>query len=47
MIKGNYIRFDWAIKRLLRNKADFVVVNGFISSLLGEPVFRTTKSLKY
>ncbi|MDR3246182.1 MAG: Rpn family recombination-promoting nuclease/putative transposase [Prevotellaceae bacterium] len=36
--KDNYIRFDWAIKRLLCNKADFVVVNGFLSSLLGEPV---------
>ena len=30
----NYIRFDWAIKRLLRNKADFDVVNGFLSCLL-------------
>jgi predicted transposase/invertase (TIGR01784 family) len=38
MSKNNYIRFDWAIKRLLRNKTDFVVVNGFLSSLLGEPV---------
>jgi predicted transposase/invertase (TIGR01784 family) len=38
MANNNYIRFDWAIKRLLRNKADFVVVNGFLSSLLGEPV---------
>jgi predicted transposase/invertase (TIGR01784 family) len=32
----NYIRFDWAMKRLLRRKADFVVINGFLSSLLGE-----------
>ncbi|MDR3244977.1 MAG: Rpn family recombination-promoting nuclease/putative transposase, partial [Prevotellaceae bacterium] len=32
----NYIRFDWAMKRLLRQKADFVVINGFLSSLLGE-----------
>ena len=23
----NYIRFDWAIKRLLRNKADFGAIN--------------------
>ncbi|MDR2850022.1 MAG: Rpn family recombination-promoting nuclease/putative transposase, partial [Verrucomicrobiota bacterium] len=33
-----YIRFDWAIKRLLRHKADFVVVEGFLSSLLGYSV---------
>jgi predicted transposase/invertase (TIGR01784 family) len=28
------IRFDWAIKRLLRNKANFVVLEGFLSELL-------------
>ena len=33
-----YIRFDYAIKRLLRHKADFVVVEGFLSSLLGEDI---------
>ncbi|MDR3269289.1 MAG: Rpn family recombination-promoting nuclease/putative transposase, partial [Tannerella sp.] len=39
MSKGkNYIRFDWAMKRLLRQKADFVVINGFLSSLLGEKI---------
>ena len=32
----NYIRFDWAMKRLLRNKANYVVLEGFLSSLLGE-----------
>ena len=25
----NYIRFDWAIKRLLRNKANHAVLEGF------------------
>ena len=25
------IRFDWAIKRLLRQKANFVVLEGFLS----------------
>ena len=29
------IRFDWAMKRLLRNKANFVVLEGFLSELLG------------
>lgn len=28
------ILFDWAIKRLLRNKANFVVLEGFLSELL-------------
>ncbi|SFC37941.1 conserved hypothetical protein (putative transposase or invertase) [Flexibacter flexilis DSM 6793] len=28
------IRFDWAIKRLLRNKSNFVVLEGFLSELL-------------
>ncbi|MEY4540806.1 MAG: hypothetical protein RLZZ306_2563 [Bacteroidota bacterium] len=28
------IRFDWAIKRLLRNKANFGVLEGFLSELL-------------
>ena len=30
-----YIRFDWAMKRLLRNKANYVVLEGFLSSLIG------------
>lgn len=34
----NYIRFDWAIKRLLRNKANHAVLEGFLSSLLGKKV---------
>ena len=38
MAEERYIRFDWAIKRLLRHKADFVVVEGFLTSLLGEPL---------
>jgi len=29
-IMGNYIRFDWMIKRLLRNKSNFVVLEGFL-----------------
>ncbi|HAK78476.1 MAG TPA: hypothetical protein DCM71_16570 [Runella sp.] len=28
------VRFDWAIKRLLRNKTNFVVLEGFLSELL-------------
>lgn len=32
------IRFDWAIKRLLRNKADFSVLEGFLSELLKDDI---------
>ena len=32
------VRFDWAIKRLLRQKANFVVLESFLSELLGEQV---------
>lgn len=38
MKRKNLIRFDWAIKRLLRNKADFIVLEGFLSELLKEPI---------
>jgi predicted transposase/invertase (TIGR01784 family) len=37
-MKKNLIRFDWAIKRLLRNKANFVILEGFLSELLGEDI---------
>ena len=33
-----YIRFDWAIKRLLRQKANFAVLEGFLAVLLDEPI---------
>lgn len=32
------IRFDWAIKYLLRHKANFDVLEGFLSELLGMPI---------
>jgi predicted transposase/invertase (TIGR01784 family) len=39
MIQTNkYIRFDWAIKCLLRNKANHVVLEGFLSVLLNEDI---------
>lgn len=37
-MKDNLIRFDWAMKRLLRNKSNYVVLEGFLSTLLGEDV---------
>ena len=35
---ANYIRFDWAMKRLLRNKANFSVLEGLLTTLLGENI---------
>lgn len=32
---ANYIRFDWAMKRLLRDKANYGVLEGLITTLLG------------
>ena len=37
-MKDNYIRFDWAIKRLLRQKANFGVLEGLLAVLLNEKV---------
>ena len=38
MVNHNHIRFDWALKRLLRHKANFKVLEGFLSELLREDV---------
>ena len=35
---SRYIRFDWALKRILRDKANKKVLEGLISVLLKEPV---------
>ena len=35
---SKYIRFDWAMKRLLRNKANHVVLEGFLSVLLEQKI---------
>lgn len=32
------IRFDWAVKKLLRNKANFVVLEGFLTELFFEDI---------
>ena len=36
--EDRYIRFDWAIKRLLRNKANFGVLEGLLTVLLGKGI---------
>ena len=33
-LQDKYIRFDWAVKRLLRHKANFGVLEGFLTCLL-------------
>jgi predicted transposase/invertase (TIGR01784 family) len=38
MAKSNLVMFDWAAKRLLRQKSNFVVLEGFLSTLLGETI---------
>ena len=38
MSKQRFIRFDWAAKYMLRNKADFAIFEGLISVLVGEKV---------
>ncbi len=37
-MQDRYIRFDWAIKRLLRQKANFDVLEGFLTVFLGEKI---------
>ena len=37
-LKDRYIRFDWAIKRLLQQKANFGVLEGFLTVFLGEKI---------
>ncbi len=38
MSKEKHIRFDWAIKKMLRSKANFGILEGFLSELLKEDV---------
>lgn len=37
-LQDKYVRFDWAIKRLLRQKANYGVLEGFLTVFLGEKV---------
>ena len=38
MAKDSYIRFDWAVKRLLRQKSNFVILEGLLSTLLNDRI---------
>lgn len=35
---ANYIRFDWAMKRLLRKKSNYVIIEGLLSTILRKTV---------
>ena len=35
---SKYVRFDWAIKRILRDKANKEVLEGLITVLIGETI---------
>ena len=38
VIEKKLVRFDWAIKNILRDKANFVILEGFLSELLKQDV---------
>ena len=38
MINEKYVRFDWAMKRMLRDKANFDVLEGLMTVLFGEEI---------
>lgn len=38
MIKRRLVSFDWALKRLLRSKANFAILEGFLSELLNDDI---------
>ena len=35
---ADYIRFDWAMKRLLRDKSNYGVIEGLLTTLLNEKI---------
>ena len=38
VVDNRYVRFDWAVKRMLRDKANFGVLEGLITVLLGQKI---------
>ena len=33
-----HIRFDWAIRKILRDKVNFVILEGFLTELIGDVI---------
>ena len=38
MERNKYIRFDWAMKRMLRDKANYAVLEGLLTTLFNEKI---------
>jgi len=38
MMKQKFVSFDWVIKYMLRDKTNYVIVDGFLSELLKQPI---------
>ncbi len=38
MSKRTYVSFDWAAKKLLRQKSNFIILEGFLTALLNEEI---------
>lgn len=38
MVRDRYVSFDWAAKNILRDKANFSILEGLCTVLLKEPV---------
>ena len=38
MEKKKYIRFDWAMKRMLRDKSNYVILEGLLTTLFKEKI---------
>lgn len=36
--KTHYVWFDWAVKNMLRNKANFEILEGFFQAMTGKEV---------
>ena len=37
-MKEHFVIFDWAMKKLLRNKANFEILDGFLSELIRQDI---------
>ena len=44
LTENKYIRFDWAVKRMLRDKANFAVLEGLVTRPNRRPIRPTVQS---
>lgn len=45
-MKDRYVSFDWAMKRMLRDKSNFAVLEGLLTVQIMESIRSLTQSLK-